>query len=300
MFRFHHERADLHFFWDGWVQIKVLHGDFAPFDAFPDRFDIREPGLRDPSRHSKYPADPSVHLVPERQEAFENLCDTWWRGGEICVGLRDYAADPWERRSWGHTQGAFRYRYTGGTHIEASPGELDAWRPLIDLTAEGRKPSMLSTRWLMGRVDGWENAWLAAHGIHDQGRGLADAIVDWTIARLPTPEPKGSLSAQFGSWVYQRAKCEFTGETWETRRNVGEYDRGFTSERPWLTTREGQDGTRWNFWWCGHPRAFVWSPDRKLAYEDTVFALRPDEAAQGPVSQWLEQQADAWLLDNDS
>jgi len=62
-------------------------------------------------------------LSPETQEAFEALCDTWWRGGEICMGVRDYAADPWQARSWGITVGSFQYRYTGGSHIEASPGE---------------------------------------------------------------------------------------------------------------------------------------------------------------------------------
>ncbi|RAS59462.1 hypothetical protein C8D87_11474 [Lentzea atacamensis] len=300
MFKFHHKRADLHFSWDGWMQIMVNPGPNAPFDAFPDRFDIREPDLRDPSRHPKYPAAGSVHFVPETQEAFEALCDTWWRGGEICVGLRDYAADPWQMRSYGITQGAFRYRYAGGSHIEAAAGEVDVWRPLIAIAADDRTPATLSTRWLMGRADGWEEAWLAEHGIVDQGRGLRDAIVDWTIANLPDPGFKGSLAGTFGSSFYQRAVDEFTGDAWEGRRDLGDRVRRIAPWQPWSATREGADGTRWNFWWCGHPCAYVWSPDQKLSHADSIFAEHPDESAQGPVTQWLEQLADSWLRLNDA
>ncbi|MDT7785582.1 MAG: hypothetical protein QOF58_4001 [Pseudonocardiales bacterium] len=300
MFKFHHPRADLHFSWNRWMQVMVNPGQNAPFNAFPDRFDIREPDLHDPSRHPMHPADGSVHLVPETQEAFEALCDTWWRGDDICVGLRDYTADPWQMRSWGITQGAFRYRYTGGDHIEAAPGEVDVWRPLIDIAADGRTPSTLSTRWLMGRVDGWEEAWLAGHGIVDHGRGLAEAIVDWTVANFPDPGFKGSLSGTFGSWIYPEAVDEFTGDAWQDRRNLGVRLRHIARWHPWSATREGADGTRWNFWWCGDPYAFVWSPDRKLNYADSILAARPDESAQGPVTQWLERLADSWLRLNDS
>lgn len=300
MFTFHHQHADLHFSWDRWMQVKVSPGQNAPFNAFPDRFDIREPDLQDPSRHPKYPADGSVHLVPETQEAFEELCDTWWRGGDICAGMRDYTADPWQTRSWGITQGAFRYRYTGGNHIEAAPSEVDVWRPLIDITSDGYTPSTLSTRWLMSRVDGWEEAWLAGHGIVDKGRGLSEAIVDWTVANFPDPGLKGSLAGTFGSWINSRAAEELNGNAWESRRNLGNRVRHVAPWWPWSANREGTDGTRWNFWWCGNPTAFVWSPDRKLDYADTILAVRPDQSAQGPITQWLEQLADSWLRLNDS
>lgn len=65
MLSFYHARADLHFSWDGWMQVMIRPGEFAPREAFADRFDIREPDLTDPSRHSMYPADGAVHLVPE-------------------------------------------------------------------------------------------------------------------------------------------------------------------------------------------------------------------------------------------
>ncbi|ONI88122.1 hypothetical protein ALI22I_20505 [Saccharothrix sp. ALI-22-I] len=109
MFTFHHKLADLHFPWDGWMQIKVRPCEFAPRVAFPDRFDISESDLIDPARHPMHPADGSVHLVAQTQEAFERLCATWWRGGEPCVGVRDYAADPWQRTSYGITRGKFRF-----------------------------------------------------------------------------------------------------------------------------------------------------------------------------------------------
>jgi hypothetical protein len=297
MLSFHHERADLHFSWDGWMQIRVRRGEFAPLWGFPDRFDIGEPDLHDPSRHPMYPADGSVHLVPYTQEAFEALCDTWWRGGEICVGLRDYARDPWEMRSWGLTQGAFRYRYAGGSHIEAAPADTGPWRPLIELAADGRTPSSLSTVWLIERVNGWEKAWLAVHGIVNDGDGLDRAIGRWTIAHLPAPGRKGSLAGQFGTWIYRQAAAELTGRAWEQRRNLGEYAPPVTRWRPWSTTRDAADGTRWNFWWCGDPYAYVYSPDRRLNTEQTHFALHPDEVADGPVTEWLQRRADAWLLD---
>jgi hypothetical protein len=37
------------------MQVMVRGGEFTPRWAFPDRFDIREPDLRDPARHPKYP-----------------------------------------------------------------------------------------------------------------------------------------------------------------------------------------------------------------------------------------------------
>jgi hypothetical protein len=300
MFEFHHERADLHFSWDGWMQIKVWAGGSAPAEAFPARFDIREPDLRDPSRHPMYPDDGSVHLVPQTQEAFETLCDTWWRGGELCVGLRDYAADPWESRSWGITVGALRYRYTGGKHIEAAPAEVAAWRPLIALAADGRAPSTLSTEWLMQRAYGWELAWLAAHGVSDTGCDVHDAVMAWTVANLPAPNARGSIAGQFDTWIYRQVHEELTSEAWEARRDIGEYVRHITSERPWSTTRESSDGTRWNFWWCGGSRAYVWSSDQHVGPDEYVFAKRPDEKADGPTTQWLEHRADAWLLEHDA
>jgi len=48
MFSFHHDRADVNFSWGGWMQITMRAGHNAPSEAFPDRFDIREPDLRDP------------------------------------------------------------------------------------------------------------------------------------------------------------------------------------------------------------------------------------------------------------
>jgi hypothetical protein len=65
MFVFHHRRADLHFSWDGWMQVRVRAGTNLTRGLFPDRFDIREPDLRDPSRHPMHPTDGSVHFVPE-------------------------------------------------------------------------------------------------------------------------------------------------------------------------------------------------------------------------------------------
>lgn len=299
MFVFHHRRADLHFSWDGWMQVKVRAGRSLAGGGFPDRFDIREPDLRDPSRHRMHPADGSVHFVPETQEAFEDLCDTWWRGGEICVGVRDYATDPWRARSWGITVGAFRFRYTGGTQIEISPGEVDAWHPLISLAGDGRTPATLSTVWLMDRVHGWEVAWLAAHGIlapgHQNHDHLHDAIMAWTTARLPVPGPRESLAGQFGAWLYQQVIDEFTGDAWTHQRNLGTPLCYVTPERPVTTTRQCGDGTWWNFSWLGGPYACVWSPDRHLAYTEHYFAERPEVREHGTALRWLDEQADAWL-----
>lgn len=281
------------------MQIMVRPGEFAPTWAFPERVDIREPDLRDPARHPMYPADGSVHFVPYTQDAFEALCDTWWRGGEICVGVRNYAADPWQWRSFGITQGAFRYRYTGGNHIEATPAEMEAWRPLIDLVAAGKTPSTVSTTWLIERVHGWEIAWLATHGILDRGDGLDRAIATWTTAHLPAPGPRGSLSGQFGTWIYRQATQEFTSNTWQVGHNLGDDTRRVTTWQPWATTRDDPDGTRWNFWWCGDPYAYVYTPDRHLTREETHFALHPDQVADGPVTQWLTRRADAWMLTED-
>lgn len=86
MFSLYHERADLHFTWDGGNQIYLRPGKFAPSEAFPACFDIHVPDLRYPAGHPLYPAGVPVHCVPETQAAFEAVCDTWWRGQEICVG----------------------------------------------------------------------------------------------------------------------------------------------------------------------------------------------------------------------
>ncbi|WP_158892679.1 hypothetical protein [Amycolatopsis anabasis] len=297
MFTFHHERADLRFSWDGWMQIKVRAGQFAPRGVFPDRFDIREPDLRDPARHPVIPEDGSVHFVPLTQEAFEALCDTWWRGREICVGLRDYAADPWQIRSWGHTLGAFRYRYTGGSHIEISPGVVETWHPLIDLARDARTPSTVSTVWLMNRVHGWEVAWLAEHGIVDRRHDLDRAIVDWTIANLPAPGARGSLIGQFDAWVYRQAEEEFGNRVWARWRNLGEPVRRVTGESPWSTTRDDPNGERWNFWWAGH-HAYVYSPDRQLTAEQTLLAERDEALAQDKPTEWLQHRAEAWDINH--
>jgi hypothetical protein len=111
--------------------------------------------------------------------------------------------------------------YIGGTHIEISPGEIDAWHPLIALSGDGRTPVALLTVWLTDRVHGWEVAWLAAHGIlapDNQIHGdLHDAIMTWTTTRLPAPGPRRSLAGQFGAWLYQQVIDEFTGDAWKGR-----------------------------------------------------------------------------------
>ncbi|ONI88120.1 hypothetical protein ALI22I_20495 [Saccharothrix sp. ALI-22-I] len=300
MFTFYHRLADLYFEWDGWMQVTVRAGEFAPHEAFPDRFDIREPDLRDPARHPLLPGDGSVHLVPETQEAFEQLCDTWWRGGELCVGVRDYTADPWQVMSYGITQGKFRYRFTGGSHIEVAPAEVEVWRPVIDLEADGRTPTTLSTVWLMGRTDGWETAWLEAHGIVDRGRGLSEARTLWTMDRLPAGNSTESIAARFGAWLRTQAVQDLAGDAWTRWRDLGQRARWVTRDWPWSTTRQDARGVRWNFWWCGHPVAYVYSPDLRLTPEEARFVLRPDEqAAGGSVTRWLEDRADAWVAQRD-
>lgn len=295
MFSFHDHHTDLHFSWDGWMQIKITPGPSAPPAAVPDRVDIREPDLRDPARHSLHPADGSVHLVPQTQEAFEALCLRWARGDDLCAGLRDYTTDPWSARSWGITCGAFRYHYRGGTHIEAAPADHDTWRPLIDLHAEGRTRESLSTVWLMQRTDGWERAWLSAHGIdlltHDDP---ATATFRWTQANLP--RSKSSVAAAFSEWLYRQAAAELGDQEWRHHRNLGTPYRPITSWQPWAATRLGADRARWNFRWDGGPYAYVWSPDHPLTGDEVDFAHRdtipgPDRDTQ---TRWLDQHADAW------
>jgi hypothetical protein len=147
----------------------------------------------------------------------------------------------------------------------------------------------------MDRVDGWEEALLADHGIVDEGRGLGDAQIRWTIENLPDPGMKGSLSGTFGTWIYRLAETEFTSSAWERRRNLGRPSCYFAAWKPWSTTREGTDGARWNFWWTRNPCAYVWSPDHKLRHAEMIFAEHPRVAAQEPVAQWLARLADSWL-----
>ncbi|MFE5853158.1 hypothetical protein ACFQ61_08050 [Streptomyces sp. NPDC056500] len=296
---YHNEPADLHFSWDGWMQVMVTPGRNAP-PAFPDRFDIREADLRRDDMKDlfpQYPDDPSVHFVPYTQEAFEALCDAWWRGEELCVGVRDYVKYPWTTRSWGHLKGELEYRYDGGKHITVKRAEADnAWRPLIDVLAEGRSAKTISTSWLSCRTDAWEDAWLKAHGIKDTGRGLNDAIVEWTIKNFPWQVDADCIAGAFTSWIRRTIPAEFQGRKLERFRNLGVTTRYVSEWRPWSTTRQDVDGTRWVFWWCGHPYAYVYSPDFRLSNADCRLVLRPEElAGKTPVVEWLESHADKWI-----
>ncbi|MFD9964903.1 hypothetical protein [Amycolatopsis sp. NPDC058986] len=287
MLTFHHPDADLHFSWDGGMQILIRSGNSLPAGAFPDRVDIREPDHGTPT-----------HLFPWTQAAFDALCDTWWRGSELGAGLRDYAADPWQHRSWGPTEGVFRYRYAGGSHIEIAHANIADWYPLIGLDASGRTPGVLSTGWLMERTHGWELAWLAAHGISSPSDDFDDlyaAIVTWSRAQLPAPGPRDSIMGVFSSWLYRTVAAEFTTDGWQHHHDRGAARSYVTPERPVTTTRRAQDGTRWNFTWLGHPYACVWSPDRQLSNGEHYFAGRPSCRERLAAQQWLDEQADTWL-----
>jgi hypothetical protein len=73
--------------------------------------------------------------------------------------------------------------------------------------------------------------------------------------------------------------------------------RDFASEED--RSCEGWDGKRRNFRWCGNLCAYVWSPHRLLSHDKHVLAVRPAEVAQGPVIEWLEHRAQAWLAEHD-
>lgn len=289
-FTYTDERADLTFTWDGWRQIHIRPGRSVPPWAYADRFDIREPDLR----------DGSVHFVPQTQEGFEETCRRWLDGADVRAGLRDFTADPWHARGHGLTGGAFEMRYTGGDVIEARPADTGDYRPVIDLAHDGKRPADVSSHWLHGRTHGWSDGWITGHGITPTGSDLDldDARIRFAQS-LPSQRPHDSLVGRWHRWCEATAREEFSGDGWMGHRNAGAYVR-HPSSRPWHHRTTGPDGTRWNFAWNGGPYAHVYSPDRRPEGEPKdrhKLVLRPEHEAGGlDVYGWLTAYAELWTI----
>jgi len=150
----------------------------------------------------------------------------------------------------------------------------------------------------MGRVEGWRSRGLAAHGHVDQGHGIDDAIVQWTIATLPAPGAKVRSWASSTRGFYDQAEKEFTSDTWRQRRNLGEYVRRVTAERPWSTTRDGAEGTPGTSGGAaGRTPTSIRLTGAELRTRPASRCGRTTSSSRTRRSGW-KRHADAWLLDD--
>ncbi|WP_412075520.1 hypothetical protein ACLF6K_06250 [Streptomyces xanthophaeus] len=301
-FEYHHPDADVTFSWDGWMQVMIRTGLSVPWGAYSDRFDIREPDLRIENFFNDGAYDPSVHFVPRTQQAFETMCNDFFRSGQTGAGLRDYTQYPWTSRSWGWSMGAMEFRYTGGLHIEMSPAEQNSWKPVIELAASGRTLTRLTTKWLMGRCAGWELAVFEALGVTGAAKDFDRARTDWVQQHRP-PYGKECIVGNWQEWIYEAMRSGWLTGRVNEWTDLGGYERHVGSH-PWHAQRTDADGKRWNFTWNGAPYAYVYSPDlgKPLSERDYLWVLRPqtqsgdqDGDQDGDVFEWLEQQVDEWV-----
>ncbi|MFG3403670.1 hypothetical protein [Streptomyces sp. NPDC048142] len=275
IFEYYHPDADITFRWDGWMQVMIRPGPSVPWGTYSDRFDIREPDLRIKNFFNDGTYDPSVHFVPRTREAFEAMCDDFFRGRHVAAGLRDYNKYPWSSRSWGWSMGAMEFRYTGGTHIEMSPAEQNDWKPVIELAASGRTLTRLTTGWLMRRCDGWELAVFETLGVTGASKDFDRARTDWVQKHRPL-YGKECIVGNWKEWIYKAMRTGWRDGRVEEWKDLGGYERHL-GDRPWHAQRTDVDGTRWNFTWQGHPYAYVYSPDlgKPLPDNEYLWVLRP-------------------------
>ncbi|MGW0897502.1 hypothetical protein ACWD0G_10970 [Streptomyces goshikiensis] len=295
-FEYHHPDADLTFRWDGWMQVMIRLGPSVPYGAYADRFDIREPDLRIKNFFNDNAYDPSVHFVPRTQEAFEEMCDQYFRGKDIAPGLRDYTLYPWTGRSFGWSSGELEFRYTGGLHIEVTPQGRNDWQPLIELAASGRTLTELTTRWLMSRLRGWELAVFESLGVTGATEDFDRARTAF-ITRVRPPAKGQCVAGNWSDWIGSIMAAAWADGTWIRFQDLGGCHRN--GDSPWHAQRTDAAGARWNFAWNGNPRSYVYSPDLGHVLPDGQERFLPDRpyhmAPRGAdLYEWLDQQADAW------
>ncbi|MEU9757752.1 hypothetical protein AB0D90_32325 [Streptomyces althioticus] len=293
--------ADVTFTWDGWMQIHITNGTSVPWQAWPNRIDVREPDLRRDDLKSLFPHhpdDPSVHFIPVTQANLADASRTWMDGGYITAGRRDYTRYPWEAGTWGWICGALDVRYRGGDYIEATPHDTNSWQPIIDITLDGYAPDLVSTTWLRERVDGWLLAFLEYYGIDTDAEDIHDAAMAWTRHHLPTSSNSMSPATAWSTWVAKKVTGLWQSGEWQQLRDAGRAWRS-VYERPWYEARTAPDGTRWNFLWTGTPFAYAYSPDLPASPYDRLLTHRPAKDV-GPrsahrVRERLTRLADDWM-----
>jgi len=293
--------ADITFHWDGWMQVRISNGTSVPWSAWPDRFDIREPDLRRDDLKSLFPHhpdDPSVHFIPVTHANLIDACTTWMQGGYVSAGRRDYTRFPWQGSTYGWIVGVLDVRYRGGDTIDAAPRGTDAWQPIIDITADGYAPDLVSSTWLRERVDGWILAFLEHYGVDTNSEDLDDAVLRWTRHHLPTSSNAMSPAPAWSTWLEKKVTGLWQSGEWQQHHNAGTAWRS-PYERPWYEARTAPDGTRWNFLWTGSPFAYAYSPDRPTSPYDCLLTHRPARGC-GPRNAHLARErltrlADDWM-----
>jgi hypothetical protein len=314
---YHHDRADLTFTWNGGTQIMIRTGNTVPsWGIYPDRIDVREPDLWRSDllpAHQRPPhrTGADVVLLPFTQEALQETCDAWWEGREITTG-RDFAEHSWTTHEF---SGRVQVRYRGGPVIEAAltehcqpvPADSKDWQPIIDLAADDRTPTDVTTDWLYRRTSGWSTGVLEHLGIHAPqqvpdparyGDHADGSVIAWTIRHLPTQVKADSTWGAWTTWFATTAR-----EVWdapqgpEQWRNAGIATRPVTDWAPWTYQDTTADGTRFNFLWFGGNCVHITSPDnpRLATLDDSTFLLHPREQATGPLLPWLQEQARQWI-----
>ncbi|MCX4681669.1 hypothetical protein OG413_41445 [Streptomyces sp. NBC_01433] len=289
---YHHDRADLTFTWNSSTQITIRAGSTVPhWGVYPDRISVGE--------------------LPFTLSALRDACDAWWEGREITTG-RNFAEHPWTTYEF---SGRVQIRYQGGPFIEAVltehcqplPANSMDWQPIIDLAADDRTPTDVTTDWLYRRTNGWTTGVLEHLGIHAPqqvpdsaryGDGTGDSVTAWTIRHLPTQVKADSTWGAWTTWFAATAR-----EVWnapqgpEQWRNAGIVTRPVADWAPWTYQDITADGTRFNFSWLGGNSVHITCPDnpRLATLYDSTFLLHPREQATGPLLPWLQEQARQWI-----
>ncbi|MFE6746010.1 hypothetical protein ACFVGM_09175 [Kitasatospora purpeofusca] len=111
--------------------------------------------------------EPDTHevLVAFDAATLKATADHWLAGEYGMPGVRDFTATPWQQRSYGPTSGTWEYRYTGGRYIEATPAEIDDWKSVVDIEADGKPHGTFHTNWLYARWRAWEREWMRRIGV---------------------------------------------------------------------------------------------------------------------------------------
>ncbi|MFI6278019.1 hypothetical protein [Streptomyces sp. NPDC050988] len=288
---YHHDRADLTFTWTSGRGITIRTGNTVPhWGVYPDRISVGE--------------------LPFTLSALRDVCDAWWEGREITTG-QNFAEHPWTTREF---SGRVQVRYRGGPVIEAAltehhqpvPADSKDWQPIIDLAADGRTPTDVTTDWLYRRTSGWSTGVLEHLGIHAPqqvpdparyGDGTEDSVIAWTIRHLPTQVKADCTWGAWTTWFATTARAVWDAPEGPAQwRNAGIATRPVTTWAPWTYQDTTADGTRFNFVWFGGNCVHITSPDnpRLATLDDATFLLHPREQATGPLLPWLQEQARQW------
>ncbi|WP_338675959.1 hypothetical protein V1460_25545 [Streptomyces sp. SCSIO 30461] len=122
-------------------------------------------------------------------------------------------------------------RYTGGLHIEMTPAEQNNWKPVIELAASGRTLTRITTKWLMGRCNGWELAVFEALGVTGVSQDSDPARTAWVQKHRP-PYGKECIVGNWQEWIYEAMRNGWQSGRMNEWTDLGGYERPVGSHPP--------------------------------------------------------------------